>query len=85
MNKMVVFHCLFTKKGMLVGTTSSYMMWMKAKDILDEAEIPAGHDGPEGNDEDDSAVLGSPSGVLSKVNLTSKSGMFKLSCLAVCC
>ena len=85
MDKMVVLHCLFSKKGMLAGTTSSHMMWMKAGDISDEAEVLVGHDGPEDDDEDDGAVLGSPSGVLSEVSLASKSGMLKLARLPVCC
>ena len=85
MEKMAALHRLFSKKGMLAGTTSSHMMQMKARDISDEAEVPVGHDGPEDDDEDDDAVSGSLSGVLSEVSLTSKSGMLKLACLAVCC
>ena len=61
------------------------MMWMKARDISDEAEALVGHDGPDNDDEDDGAVSGSPSGVLSEVSLTSKSGMLKLAHLPVCC
>ena len=87
MDKMAALHRLFSKKGMLVGTTSSHMMRMKAGDISDEDEAEAlvGHDGPDDDDEDDGAVSGSPSGVLSEVSLASKSGMLKLARLPVCC
>ncbi|KDR70757.1 hypothetical protein GALMADRAFT_214468 [Galerina marginata CBS 339.88] len=53
MDKIAALHRLFTKRGMLAGTISSYMMRMKAEDILDEAENPAGCDGPEDDAEDD--------------------------------
>jgi len=72
MDKMAVLQRKFTKMGMLVGTTASYMTRMNAKD---EDIIPEEDEFCDNGDDDKEPMAGNPSDAMSDVKLTLRCGM----------
>lgn len=79
MDKMAALHCIFSDCGMLVGSTSSYVAGVRAKDEQ-ELPIPTPNIALDEDDDDDDGgpELGTSSGALSVVTLAAKFRMFLL-------
>jgi hypothetical protein len=72
MDKMAALQHKFAKMGMLVGTTASYMVQMKAED---EDVIAKEDEFCDSGDDDEEPMAGNPSDAMSDVKLTSRYGM----------
>ena len=81
MNKMAVLRSKFAKMGMLVGTTASYMVQMKAEDENAIAEEDEFHDNGDDNKEP-IAASGNPPNAMSDVKLTLRCSMLYTSLLS---
>ena len=79
-DKMAVLQCKFAEMGMLVGTTASYMVRMKAKDS-DEDIIAEEDEFRDNGDDNEEPMAGNPSDAMSDVKLTSRYGMLYTSSL----
>jgi len=76
---MYALHCRFSEMGMLSGTTSSYMAKVRADDeeqSSSDSEAESFLGGKNDEDNDGGPVSGNPSGAMSDIKLTAKSGTF---------